>query len=209
MTERPLTASPLTKRGRRTRNALIEAAREVFEEKGFEATRVAEITGRAGLAYGSFYTYFDSKDALLREVAKGMTAEMFEASRSGMTSGADPIARIRHSTERFLRLYRDNARIMHVIEQVAPRHPHFNHIYLEIRGLFVDRISASIRRLQEEGLADPGLDPDTAAGMLGGMVEHFARVWFLYQQEHDPEVAVETATRLWARGIGLEHPNLP
>ncbi|MBE2997942.1 TetR/AcrR family transcriptional regulator [Nocardiopsis sp. HNM0947] len=204
MRERRLGERPLTTRGRRTRNALVEAAREVFEEKGFEETRVAEVAARARLAHGTFYTYFDSKDDVLHEVAKGLTAEMFEASRSGEPADAGPVDRIRASTERFLRVYRDNARMMHVIEQVSPRNPRFAHVYLEIRGLFVDRIASGIRRLQKEGAADPALDADTAASMLGGMVEHFARVWFLHGQEHDADNALETATVLWARGIGLE-----
>lgn len=204
MRERRLGERPLTTRGRRTRNTLVEAAREVFEEKGFEETRIAEVAARARLAHGTFYTYFDSKDDVLHEVAKGLTAEMFEASRSGEPADADPVDRIRASTERFLRVYRDNARMMHVIEQVSPRHPRFAHVYLEIRGLFVDRIASGIRRLQKEGAADPELDADTAASMLGGMVEHFARVWFLHGQEHDADNALETATVLWARGIGLD-----
>lgn len=204
MRERGLGERPLTTRGRRTRNTLVQAAREAFEEKGFEETRVAEIAARARLAHGTFYTYFDSKDDVLHEVAKGLTAEMFEASRSGEPPGAGPVDRIRASTERFLRVYRDNARMMHVVEQVSPRNPRFGHVYLEIRALFVDRIAAGVRRLQKEGAADPALDADTAASMLGGMVEHFARVWFLHGQEHDPDNALETATLLWARGIGLD-----
>ncbi|WP_193518311.1 TetR/AcrR family transcriptional regulator [Nocardiopsis kunsanensis] len=204
MRERRLDERPLTTRGRRTRNTLVQAAREMFEEKGFEETRVAEITARARLAHGTFYTYFDSKDDALHEVAKGLTAEMFEASRSGEPPGAAPVDRIRASTERFLSVYRDNARMMHVVEQVSPRNPRFAHVYLEIRGLFVDRIAAGVRRFQKEGEADPALDAETAASMLGGMVEHFARVWFLHGQEHDPDNALETATLLWARGIGLD-----
>ncbi|WP_017603740.1 TetR/AcrR family transcriptional regulator [Nocardiopsis alkaliphila] len=197
---------PPTERGRRKRGALIQAAREVFEEQGFEDTRIAQITGRAGVAYGSFYTYFDSKETVFHEVAKGVAGEMFDAARSAAPPDTTPVDRIRHATERFLSAYRDNARIMQVIEQVSPRHPHFRSLFLQIRGLFVERIVAGTRRLQEEGLASADIDVPVTASMLGGMVEHTARMLFLYGEEHDHEVVVETATRLWARGIGLDCP---
>lgn len=205
MGKQTLTGRPPTERGRRKRGVLVQAAREVFEESGFEETRIAHITGRAGIAYGSFYTYFDSKDAVFHEVAKGVAGQMFDAARSAAPPGTAPVDRIRHATERFLAAYRDNARIMQVIEQISPRHPVFRTLFLEIRGLFVDRIISGTRRLQEEGLASADIDVEATASMLGGMVEHTARMLFLYGEEHDPEVVVETATRLWARGIGLEY----
>ncbi|GAA1464827.1 TetR/AcrR family transcriptional regulator [Nocardiopsis exhalans] len=205
MGKQTLTGRPPTERGRRKRGVLVQAAREVFEESGFEETRIAQITGRAGIAYGSFYTYFDSKDAIFHEVAKGVAGEMFDAARSAAPPGTAPVDRIRHATGRFLSAYRDNARIMQVIEQISPRHPVFRTLFLEIRGLFVDRIISGTRRLQEEGLASADIDVEATASMLGGMVEHTARMLFLYGESHDPEVVVETATRLWARGIGLEY----
>ncbi|WP_087095774.1 TetR/AcrR family transcriptional regulator [Nocardiopsis sp. JB363] len=204
MRTRTRAGRPPTERGRRKRGVLVQAAREVFEEQGFEDTRIAQITGRAGVAYGSFYTYFDSKETVFHEVAKGVAGEMFDAARSAAPTGTEPVDRIRHATERFLAAYRDNARIMQVIEQISPRHPEFRSLFLEIRGLFVERIVTGTRRLQEEGLASTDIDVPATASMLGGMVEHTARMLFLYGEDHDPDVVVETATRLWARGIGLD-----
>ncbi|MBA4044939.1 MAG: TetR family transcriptional regulator, partial [Erythrobacter sp.] len=57
---------PRTERGRRTLRKLLDAAAEEFGEKGFHEASVSSITRRAGVALGSFYTYFDSKDALFR-----------------------------------------------------------------------------------------------------------------------------------------------
>jgi AcrR family transcriptional regulator len=46
------------------RDQIMAAAKEVFARKGFHATTIADIAKRAGLAYGSVYWYFDSKDEL-------------------------------------------------------------------------------------------------------------------------------------------------
>ena len=51
-----------------TRQRLIEAARYLFWEKGYAATGLAELLARAQANSGSFYHFFDGKDALLRVV---------------------------------------------------------------------------------------------------------------------------------------------
>lgn len=48
-----------------SREALSEAACELFLERGFEATSVTDIAARAGVSRSSFFNYFDSKDAIL------------------------------------------------------------------------------------------------------------------------------------------------
>lgn len=50
------------------RNELIEAAEELFREKGFEQTSVSDIVKNVGVAQGTFYYYFDSKDDILDAV---------------------------------------------------------------------------------------------------------------------------------------------
>src|ERR1700680_634102 len=51
-----------------TRDRIVEAARYLFWEKGYAATGLAELLARAGANSGSFYHFFDSKDAVLRTV---------------------------------------------------------------------------------------------------------------------------------------------
>jgi AcrR family transcriptional regulator len=57
---------PRTERGRRTQRAILDAAAAEFGDKGFHDSSIVSITQRAGVALGSFYTYFESKDALFR-----------------------------------------------------------------------------------------------------------------------------------------------
>ena len=70
-------STPLSSRGRATRQRLLTAARDVFEERGFPDTRITHITDAAGVAYGSFYTHFASKEAIFQEVASALFEEMF------------------------------------------------------------------------------------------------------------------------------------
>jgi TetR/AcrR family transcriptional regulator, transcriptional repressor for nem operon len=54
-----------------TRDRLIESARYLFWERGFAGTSMADLLGHAGVNSGSFYHFFESKEALLREVLEG------------------------------------------------------------------------------------------------------------------------------------------
>src|SRR5256885_16696294 len=56
----------VTAKGARTREELVAAARRVFERDGYSGARVADIAAQAGVAHGSFFTYFPSqKDGFL------------------------------------------------------------------------------------------------------------------------------------------------
>lgn len=68
--------SPRTERGRKTLRLLLEAAAHEFGEKGFHDSSIVSITQRAGVALGSFYTYFDSKDELFRALVQDMSAQV-------------------------------------------------------------------------------------------------------------------------------------
>jgi AcrR family transcriptional regulator len=59
---------PATAKGRATRQAILEAAEEVFGELSYDRASIAEITRRAGVAQGTFYVYFPDKKAAFVEL---------------------------------------------------------------------------------------------------------------------------------------------
>ena len=59
----------MAKQKRNTRGKIISAAWELFYEQGYEDTTVEEIIDRSGTSKGSFYHYFDGKDALLSSLS--------------------------------------------------------------------------------------------------------------------------------------------
>jgi AcrR family transcriptional regulator len=63
-----LAKRPKTARGQRTREKLLAAAEAEFGEKGFHAVGIGDITRRAGVALGTFYVYFDSKEEIYRDL---------------------------------------------------------------------------------------------------------------------------------------------
>jgi AcrR family transcriptional regulator len=213
---------PRTRRGRETRAKLIQAARAIFEADGFPDARITDIAKEAGVAYGSFYTYFPTKEAIFREVALAMQHEML-ADRDGPAEGepradadgateADGTAasrslrlydRVERANRLYLESYERNARLMAVLEQVALFNEELFAIRREMRRAFVDRSTAAIARWQRAGLVDPELDPRYAASALGSMVDRFAYVWFVLDGDFELDAAVANLTRLWIQALGM------
>ena len=90
------------RRKARTRQALIDAARALLAARSIESLSVDEITGRADVAKGTFYNYFDDKDDLARATAAAVRAEL-EAEIGRVNARiADPAVRIARAFVRVL-----------------------------------------------------------------------------------------------------------
>jgi AcrR family transcriptional regulator len=88
-TSLPPTASVGTKRERRKEarpGELLEAALDLFVEKGFAATRVDEVAARAGVSKGTLFLYFPSKEELFKAVVRQNIAGRFEEWRDELDS---------------------------------------------------------------------------------------------------------------------------
>jgi AcrR family transcriptional regulator len=209
----PGPGAPRSRKGAATRARLLDAAKVVFEESGFLEARISDIAERAGLSHGSFYHYFESKEQIFREVAEAQEA-LLTAPANGADAGPAPprteYDRILRANRRYLERYRDNGRIMGVIEEVSRYDPHVNEARMRRQKHFAERAEAAIRRLQEQGLADRAVDPAVAAVALGAMVARFAELWLVEGwNTYDFDEAAAQITRLWANAIGLDRDERP
>ncbi|MEU1548291.1 helix-turn-helix domain-containing protein [Nocardia sp. NPDC005745] len=205
-TRKSVPEMPRTRRGRRTRDALVAAARELFEERGFRDTRISDIAERSQTSYGTFYHYFDTKEAVLQALFTEVAGEIFTASRMSPDVPDDPVARIEAANRQYFAAAARNAWLIAVIDETALRDDHVRQLKLRLRDLFLRRNEAGIRRLQEQGVIDQDLDAAIASAALGGMVEHFTQMWFVHGVTFDHEEAIRTLNVLWAQAIGLKVP---
>jgi AcrR family transcriptional regulator len=201
--------APRSRKGAETRARLVQAAKEIFEENGFLDARISDIAARAGMSNGTFYHYFDSKEQIFREVAEAQERVLItlpeEAGRPADSREDSPSERIRKANRRYLEQYRDEARIMGVIEQVSRYDEHVNAVRARTHRHFAVRAERSIARLQKEGLVDERIDPAIAATALGAMVARFAELWLVQgYARYDFDEVVEQLTRLWCNALGLE-----
>jgi AcrR family transcriptional regulator len=195
---------PTSARGTRTREALVKAAREVFERDGFLDARIADIASAAGVATGSFYTYFTGKESAFAAVIDELSEEMLHPRLREFADRADPLAMIEASNRSYLRAYRRNARLMALMEQVAQIDEEFSRMRLRRVRAFTDRNAQAITELQRRGFADPALDPQLAAEALSAMVGRVAYYRYVHRLNNASiESLTETLTALWAGALGL------
>ena len=200
----------VTAKGLRTREELVAAARRVFERGGYSGARVADITAEAGVAHGSFYTYFSSKQDVFAAVVREV-GEQFDAAVTSPPGGrgADPYQALDQANRRYLAAYRANSVIWALAEQVATMDEEIHRIRLRGRIEHVERVAKTIRRWQDQGLADRAVDPRTTAGALVSMLSNFAYWWLAGGDSYDPETAAATLTAIWARAVGLTERSGP
>lgn len=108
---------PRTARGERTRRKLLDAAAEEFAENGFHAGSISAITRRAGVALGSFYTYFDSKDAIFRALVSDMSEAVRVAAREAIEPAMPPLEIERAALAAFLSFAAEHKEIYRIIDE--------------------------------------------------------------------------------------------
>jgi AcrR family transcriptional regulator len=195
---------PPTRRGRRTRASLIEAARRVFERVGYLDARLSDITAEAGCSTGTFYTYFGGKDEVMAAVLLQLESDMLQASGHRDSSrDEDPVSLIRANTRSYLEEYQRNAMLMKCLEQVAVVSPEFQALRIARAYRFITRNANLIRELQGQEVADPDVDPDLAARALSAMVSRLAFTTYVLEDSVPLDDLVDVATRLWVNGLGI------
>lgn len=78
------------------KNAILEAALDVFAERGLESSPTAEISRRAGVAEGTLFTYFKTKDDLINALYRELKLEMADAMLSGFPRKKSVRHRVEH-----------------------------------------------------------------------------------------------------------------
>ena len=173
---------PRTERGTRTRARLLAVATDVFAERGYHDASIVKITEAAEVGQGTFYLYFDSKQAIFEEVVRDLNSRvrraMFEAS-SRETARLDAE---RAGFRAFFRFTAENPalyRIMRQAEFVAPDVLHMH--YETIARGYVTGLTAA----RERGELAADVDPEVAAWALMGIGELVGMRWVLWTRDDD------------------------
>ena len=155
------------------RAQLVQAAQEVFAQRGYHAATVDDITRAAGVAKGTFYLYFEEKREIYYEVIRGFLALIKDIGRSIGQSGrgADYFSRAEHAAHELMRVFVDNREMA----RLAYRESMGLDSELEklIRGFYREIAEVEAQNIRvgiELGLFRP-VDPLVVAYAHIGMVE--------------------------------------
>lgn len=199
-------------KGERTRSRIVTAARTVFERDGYLNARIRDIVAEAELGHGSFYTYFQSKQEVFQEIVREVGDQLRAVITRPPDNGPeDPRLSVDRANRRYLTFYRENARLLTAVEEAATVDSVIHDFRAERRQHHIRRVTASIERLQECGLADPAVDAHHTAVALVAMLSTFAFWCAKIPEDYDEERTAQTINNIWAQAIGLTQtrPSFP
>lgn len=156
--------APRTERGRATLRRLLDAAEAEFGERGFHEASISGITRRAGTALGSFYTYFDSKDAIFTALVRDMSARVAANAAAAVSEGASGLVRERQAFEGFLAFAREHKEIYRIIDEAEFADPESYRLHYEGTA---SRIAARLDEAVASGELEPGDNQVRAWAIMG------------------------------------------
>lgn len=188
---------PRTERGRRTLRRLLDAAAVEFGEKGFHDASISGITARAGMALGSFYTYFESKDAIFRALVTDLSGQVRNAAAKALAAERPGIGMERAAFRAFLDFARSNKEIYRIIDEAEFADPESYSAHYRTTAV---RIAERLRRGGESGALRPGLD-EAHAWAIMGMNVFLGLRYAVWDEDRSVDEIVDIAGDILANGI--------
>ncbi len=167
------------------RTTILDAATRVFARRGFFNAQVADVAREAGVAAGTVYLYFRSKDDLLTSIfEKSMTRALEETDRA-LAGVTDPVERLR----RLARVHlgglgsrRDLAIVFQVeLRQSTKFMERFSAAQLRT---YLDHLRDAVRAAQDAGVFRADLNATLAAKAIFGALDEMVTNWVLSNRDH-------------------------
>ena len=200
-----MAAETLTPKGLQTRQAIEQAARKLFAERGFHGTTLADITSAAGKSPAVFYRYFADKEDLLAALAESFLHDIVAPSGGSLALPDSPDDDTFFSTAvtGYWNMFKQNIGIMIAVAQLAATQRRFADVQNEFRRFGMDIVAASVRRAHEQGHGTE-LNPEHTAAAIALLFENFTTVFVgrsgLGLQIND-EDAITTLSTIWKKTL--------
>ena len=185
------------------RTAILDAATTVFAERGFFAAQVADIARGAGIAAGTVYLYFRSKDEILTTIFDRTMKDAIAEGRAALAEEKDPVGRLRRIARLHLtRMGRD--RSLAVVFQVELRQTTKFMERFSTTGLrdYLMLIEETIADGQARGAFRKGISARTAAKVFFGALDEMATNWILSRRRYALAQQADEVVDLMVGGLG-------
>ncbi|MFE6733896.1 TetR/AcrR family transcriptional regulator [Microbacterium sp. NPDC057650] len=188
----PATGRPLTKRGEATRGRLLEAAEAVFAEHGYHEASIVKITEHAGVALGTFYLYFDSKQAIFEALVVDLNRRVRHSMSEAMEGASDRIEAERRGFEGFFRFTAEHPALYRVVREAEFVSPKVLRLHYE---RIVEGYRDGLAAAQQQGEIAEELDTEVVAWALMGAGELIGMRYLLWERGEAgrPPAAIDPA----------------
>jgi AcrR family transcriptional regulator len=166
----------LTKRGTERREQVMEAATRLFAETGYHGTTVGDICDYLGVGKGVFYWYFESKEALFRELLDDSLYRLRRAQQEAIEGVADPIERLERGIRASIEFFRADPSLLSLI-RIAQRLEEFQPLVAQGQEIVVADTATHVKDGMSAGSIRHGDAELMAHGILGATF-HFVETYF-------------------------------
>ncbi|KQS03135.1 TetR family transcriptional regulator [Sphingomonas sp. Leaf357] len=189
--------TPRTERGRKTMRAILDAAALEFGERGFHEASISGITRRAGVALGSFYTYFDSKDAVFRALVRDMSDQVRDHVAPGIRAAPNQLAAEHAGLRDFIAFVRGHKELYRIIDEAEFVDPDSFRLHYATTA---DRIAARLKAAAARGEVRADVSEVHAWALMGINVFLGLR-YGVWEQDRSPAEVADVIADLLATGI--------
>jgi TetR/AcrR family transcriptional regulator, fatty acid metabolism regulator protein len=182
--------------------AILRAAAKVFAQSGYFNAKVSDVARAAGVADGTVYLYFKSKDELLSSVFSMAMEEFLARARAELAGLSDPRERLHRFAQLHLSLL-EQERDLAIVFQVELRQStkfmeQFSTTYLADYFKIIREI---IEDGQQRGLFRPHLNSQVVSKVLFGALDEMATNWILSHNQYKLTSMVEPVLDIFLNGV--------
>jgi len=191
-----------------TRTDLLRAAEACFAEHGLEATKVEDITSRAGIAKGAFYSYFERKEDCWKEIVDAFLVRLAEA--CGVSGTMCRVEAGRTHEERFAGLLAHDIEVFEfcwenrvLLRMLLGGAGGASYAYLldEFATRAIQNVETVLRALIDAGAYRDDIDVSVVGLLIGGAYDRLVRDLIQRPKRPDIQVLCEQTHRLFMQGL--------
>lgn len=185
-----------------TEKRILEAATEVFTQRGFAAATIAEMVERSDLSRGAFYIHFSNKRSVFFALVSRAVADLYGV--EPLQPGDSWRVRIRSSIRGYIRAFSRHRGIMKCLFETSTSDPEVGAMHNRYRTAYADRLAKQIDDEIRAGRFRK-IDARAASYCLGGLLSGAAYRWVCAEFDawpDDPmteERLVDTITDIWCQ----------
>ncbi|MEK7372996.1 MAG: TetR/AcrR family transcriptional regulator [candidate division NC10 bacterium] len=183
---------------------IIDAAVRVFARKGYYNARVSDIAKEAGIAAGTIYLYFRTKDDILVTLFREKMTEFVGTVRKAIADEPDAVAKLRRLIHLHFELLEGRPELAEVVQVEQRQGQKF------FRGASAHEISsyfALIGSVLEEGVAEgrlrPTLPVKIATKTLFGAMDQMATSWVLGKRGYQLADTADAVADIFLQGVAV------
>jgi TetR/AcrR family fatty acid metabolism transcriptional regulator len=181
---------------------IIDAAVRVFARSGYYNSRVSDIAREAGIASGTIYLYFKTKDEILVTLFREKMAQWVANARKRIASEPDAVAKIRRIVQLHFETLEESPALAEVVQvELRQGHKFFRGASAHEVSAYFDLIGSVLEEGVAAGLLRPDLPVKVATKVLFGAMDQVVTSWVLGKRGYSLTDSAAPVAAMFLKGV--------